>query len=229
MDYEQILKTYFFADDTVKHRFSMLPAIQGAPGLSTTWLNDISFNGRRLTCINLELPTLYRIANDNFPYSRTIDKTLKKGNSPTYCVDIIVPDKTALLPTLQKELAKRFDLQAKIEGQTKDVYVLKITDPGKFKNLARNTSGQKTFYARHGEINQQGSTMADFADYLESYGIGNLPVVDRTGNNEKFNIKFSFQPENPASLKKILAEMGLGLEKQQSVIPMLILYNRAAI
>ncbi|MES2108493.1 MAG: TIGR03435 family protein [Bacteroidota bacterium] len=229
MDYEEIIKTYFAADDTVKTRFNMLPEMKGAPGLSTTWLDNKAFSGRRLTCLNLDLSSLYRLANNNFPYSRTIDNTVKSKNEPSYCLDIIVAQKSDLQPTLQKELAKRFDLQAKVETQVKDAYVLKITDPGKFKNITRNTSGKRTYYSRHGEIDQQDMTMKDFAGFLETFGTGRLPVVDETGNDEKFDIKFSWQPENPASLTEVLTGMGLTLEKQQRPIDMLILYNQKSI
>ena len=226
MDYEDILKKYFAADDTVKTRFNMLPEMKGAPGLSTTWLDNKVFSGRRLTCLNLGLSSLYRLTNNDFPYSRTIDKTDKDKNEAAYCLDIIVENKADLLPALRQELAKRFDLQAKVETQTKEAYVLKVTDPEKFKTIARNTSGKRTYYSRHGEIDQQNMTMKDFADFLESYGIGRLPVVDETRNDEKFDIKFSWQPENPASLTKVLKGMGLTLEKQQRPIDMLIIYNQ---
>lgn len=229
MDYEEIIKTYFAAADTVKTRFNMLPQIKGAPGLSTTWLDNPAFSGRRLTCLNLSLSSLYRLANNNFPYSRTIDKTVKSKDDLSYCLDIITEQKSDLLPTLQKELSKRFDLQAKVETQTKDAWVLKITDPEKFKTIKRNTSGKRTYYSRHGEIDQQGTTMADFADFLESYGTGRLPVVDGTGNAEKFDIKFSYQPENPASLTQVLTDMGLALEKQQRPIDMLVIYKEKTI
>ena len=200
----------------------MLPEIKGAPGLSTTWLMDSTFNGRRLTCLNLDLTTLYRIANNNFPYSRMVDKTTKSKNELTYCLDIIVAKKADLLPTLRRELAKRFDLQATIEQQTKTAYVLKITDAEKFKKIPHNTSGKRTYYARHGEIDQQDMTMAEFVDYLESYGLGK-PVINETNNTEKFDIKFSFQPENPASLIKVLTDMGLTVEKQERKIDMLVI------
>jgi len=228
-DYQEIIKTYFFAADTVKTRFSMLPEIKGAPGLSTTWLTDSIFSGRRLTCLNLGLAALYRLANNNFPYSRTIDKTNPGKNEPRYCLDIIVAKKQDLLPTLQMELAKRFDLQAAIEQQTKDAYVLKITDPEKFKAIPHNTSGKRTYYARHGEIDQQNMTMTDFADFLESFGTGRLPVIDETGNTEKFDIKFSWQPENPASLTGVLSGMGLSLRKETRKVNMLILYKQKSI
>lgn len=226
MNYEDIIKKYFAADDTVKTRFSMLPEIKGAPGLSTTWLDNEAFSGRRLTCLNLGLSSLYRLANNGFPYSRTIDKTAKSKNEPSYCLDIIVENKADLLPTLRNELAKRFDLQAKVETQTKNSYVLKISDPERFKKIARNTSGKRTYFASHGEIDQQSMTMTDLADFLESFGVGRLPVVDETGNKEKFDIKFSWQPENPTSLTEVLTNMGLTLKKEQRPINMLIIYNQ---
>jgi len=226
MDYEEIIKKYFFAADTVKARFIMMPEIKGAPGLSTTWTQDTSFKGRRLTCLNLGLTTLYRLANGDFPYSRMVDKTDKVKNEPVYCLDIIAASKAELLPMLRNELAKRFDLQARIELQNKEVLVLKISDPVKFKSIPLNTSGTRTYYSRHGEIDQQDMSMADFAEYLESYGIAKLiPVIDETKSTGKFDIKFSFQPENPASLTQILTDMGLSLEKQQRKVDMLVVYK----
>ncbi|WP_295793113.1 TIGR03435 family protein [Mucilaginibacter sp.] len=226
MDYEEIIKKYFFAADTVKTRFSMMPEIKGAPGLSTTWMQDSTFKGRRLTCLNLGLTTLYRLANGDFPFSRMVDKTEKVKNEPVYCLDIIAASKADLLPMLRNELAKRFDLQARVEQQNKEAYVLKIKDPEKFKSIPLNTSGNRTYYSRHGEIDQQDMTMADFAEYLESYGIAKLiPVIDETKSTGKFDIKFSFQPENPASLTQILTDMGLSLEKQQRKVDMLVVYK----
>ena len=207
----------------------MLPEIKGAPGVSTTYLSDSTFRGRRLTCINLDLTSLYRIANNNFPYSRMIDSTGDGKNAPSYCLDVIVANKNDLLPTLQKELTKRFDLQARIEPKVKDAFVLKVIDTRKFNKVPRNTSGKRTYYSRHGEIDQQSITMPEFAQYLEDYGTGRFPVFDETGNNEKFDIKFSFQPENPQSLLKILNDMGLSLQKQQRKVDMLVLFKQKAI
>jgi uncharacterized protein (TIGR03435 family) len=114
-------------------------------------------------------------------------------------------------------------LQAKIDVQTKEAYVLKITDAEKFKKIGRNTSGKRSYFSMHGAIDQQDISMTDFAEFLESYGVGkNIPIIDETTNQEKFDIKFSFQPENPASLIKVLTDMGLSLEKQMRKIDMLV-------
>lgn len=224
LGYEDLIKQNFAAADTVQNRFMMQGEIKGGPGLSTIWLDDKAFTGRRLTCINLPLSTLYMLAYGNYPYSRTVDQTKAGRDAPRYCLDLIVKNKTELMPALQRELAKRFDLQAKVEAMTKEVQVLRITDTVKFQTIPRNHSGKRTFYARHGEIDQQAITMGDFAQFLESYGIGKL-VKDETGNTEKLDIKFSFQPENPQSLLDILSGMGLGLTKEQRQVDMLVLYK----
>jgi thiol-disulfide isomerase/thioredoxin len=225
VNYKDLIKQNFAASDSVQYRFMMQSEIKGGPGLSTTWMDDKAFSGRRLTCINLPLTTLYMLANGSFPYSRTIDETKGEINPPVYCLDMIVGPHTDLEAALQKELAKRFDLQAKVTPMIKDVQVLRITDQGKFKRITRNSSGMRTHRSMHGEIDQTALTMAEFAGFLESYGIGKL-VVDETGSMEKFDIKFSFQPENPKSLLDILSGMGLGLTKGHRKVDMLRLYKQ---
>jgi uncharacterized protein (TIGR03435 family) len=220
-----IIKKYFFAADMVKSRFVMQSEMKGAGSFSTTYLQDSVFKDRRFTCLNFTLTGLYRIAYHNFPYGRTIDKTGEKNNAPFYCIDLIVADKKDLLPTLQKELAKRFDLQAKVEQQTKDVYVLKVTDREKFEKIPVNTSGKRTYGSMHGEINQEHIAMVDFADYLENFGTGKLPVIDETQSKDFFDIKFSFQPEQPESLTTVLSTMGLALEKATRKVDFLVLYK----
>lgn len=228
VSHEDLIKQNFFAADTVQYRFMMQAEIKGGPGLSTTWLDNKAFSGRRLTCINLPLTTLYMLANGNYPYSRTINETKSGKNAPVYCLDLIVKNYTDLLPALQKELSKRFDVQAKIKPILKEVQVLRITDPAKFGSIKRNASGNRTYYSRHGEIDQEMITMPEFAQFLEDYGTNKL-VVDETGNKEKLDIKFSFQPENPQSLLDILAGMGLRLTKEQREISMLVLYKQQAL
>ncbi|MFD2937550.1 redoxin family protein [Spirosoma flavum] len=225
LTYEEILKTYFDAADTVRNRFVMQAEIKGSPGLHTTHLNDSVFKNRRLTCLNLPLTTLYMIAYGNFPYKRTIDKTGSTNAAPVYCLDLIVPNQDQLLPALRRELSSRFDMQIKVDPLLKEVNLLRITDQAKFNRIPRNKSGQRTYYSRHGEIDQHALTMADFADYLETYGVGKSLVIDETRNSEKLDIKFSFQPEDPKSLLAILSEMGLSLVKEQRKVDMLVLYN----
>ncbi|SDF46827.1 soil-associated protein, TIGR03435 family [Mucilaginibacter pineti] len=222
---DELINTVFPATETLKKRFDMQPEIKGARGLSTAYLTDSTWHGKRITAINCNIVALYRVAYGNFPYRRVIDSSHTQENSPRYCLDIIVENKTELLPTMQNELLKRFDVQARIENQLKDVYVLKVTDPVKFKGIPVNRSGIRTYMGRHGEIDQQGLTMTDFANYLENNGTGRLLVVDETHVDKKFDIKFSFQPENPQSLTDILTAMGLRLNKEKRKVQMLTLHK----
>lgn len=221
----EVIKTYFDAADTVKSRFIMQAEVRGTSSVHTTHLKDSTFKNRRITCLNLSLRTLYSIAYGNFNYKRTIDKTGNGRVASVYCLDLIVPSPEELLPTLQRELASRFDMQAKVEPQSKEVNVLTITNREKFNQIPRNTSGKRTYSSRQGEIDQDAITMVDFANFLENYGTDKLLVVDETQNNEKLDIKFSFQPENPQSLITILDKMGLALAKESRKVDMLLLSN----
>jgi uncharacterized protein (TIGR03435 family) len=218
------IKDYFFAEDTAQSRFLIQPAIKGGPGMMVTFADKPAFAGRRLTFVNVELGSIYRKAFGDFPYERTINRAEEKDEE-MYCLDIIVKDKHDLIPTLKSELLKRFALQAKTEKQLKEVYVLKITDQKKFNAIPRNRSGERTYFSMHGKIDQESITMVDFADFLESFGTYKSLIIDETHNKEKLDIKFSFEPENPASLGKILNDMGLGLEKTKREVEFLVLYK----
>lgn len=221
---DDLLKNKFPVADTLESHFTMEDELTGAPGLSTNYLDKPLWKGRRLSVINCGLKTLYRLAYGNVPYSRIIDSIKPAKANRAYCLDIIVPKPNDLLPTLQKELNSRFDVQAKMVRQQREVYVLQIIDKNKFSQLTQNTSGKRTYFANHGAIDQQGITMTNFADFLESFGVNKI-VVDETGDTKKYDIKFIFQPENPQSLTDILTSMGLRLEKQKRDIDLLKIYQ----
>lgn len=224
LTYEELLANNFHAADTVRSRFSIQPELEGAPGFSTNYLTDSTFNGRRITAVNCSLGTLYRIAYNDFPYNRTISSLPKNEGDKAYCLDIIAADKAHLLPDLRKKLAENFDVHAALKLEIKDAYVLRIINKNRFKNIPRNTTGKRTYYARHGEIDQQAITLANLAEFLESYGTTSLPVLDETQNTEKIDIKFSFQPEDPASLTHALENLGLALEKVKRKVDMLYIW-----
>ncbi len=221
---EDLIKDTFPTADTVKSRFLMDGELPGAPGLSTLYRTDTLWNGRRFSAMNCNLKMLYMMAFGDFPFERTIDSIPRSDKKPKYRVDLIVQRKADLLPTLQHELKKRFDVQAKIVQQVKEVYILKIADKQRFEKIPINVSGTRTYAANHGAIDQHAITMKDFAEFLESYGVDKL-VVDETHNKGKFDIAFTFQPEDPQSLFDQLAKMGLKLDKGRRKIDMLKLYK----
>jgi uncharacterized protein (TIGR03435 family) len=208
---EELIRQIFPADDTIRQRVLLDGEIEGAPGLSTRYATDSIWKGRRLTALNCDLSTLYRLAYDDFPYTRTVDQRPKSHRRSIYRVDLIVGQPADLLPTLKSLLQSRFDLRATIKREQKEVYLLQIADTDRFRNIPPHRSASRTFSAGHGSIDQQDITMRGFASYLESYGADHLPVLDETGSSASFDIRFNFQPENPQSLTDILTGMGLRL------------------
>jgi len=204
------VRDYFYADDKIKHRVLWQAQIKGAGGMLFSHFDNPAFSGRRLTFINVSLSSIFREAFGDFPYGRTIDSlgTLAEG---VFCLDIIVDKKSKLHETLKRALAEKYKVDAKIQKQTKEVFVLSIVDPPKFAQVKRNTDGSRSYFARHGAIDQKGITLADFATFLESFGSLRKLVIDESGNTELLDLKFNFQPENKDILLKILADMGLGL------------------
>ncbi|KQC00963.1 TIGR03435 family protein [Pedobacter sp. Hv1] len=225
---QDFIKDYFFAADTVQSRLLIQPEIKGGPSMSRQFRDVPVFAGRRLTMINLGLQNMYRIAYGGFAYGRVIDQTttVEKNREERFCLDLITKTAEELLPTLKSELLKRFELQAKIEQFPKSVYVLKVEDQAKVNQITvSKVEGKGAYGGGSGTFSGDGVVFEDIADYLESFGIVNLPVIDETKINTKFNIQLVYQPENPASLTKALAELGLKLEKAERKIDMLVLYK----
>jgi uncharacterized protein (TIGR03435 family) len=221
-------KDYFFASDTVQSRLLIQPEIKGGPGMSTTFNNNAAFAGRRLMLINIPLENMYRMAYGGLSYGRTIDQTLnaEKNKNEMFCLDLITSKPEELYPTLQKELLKRFELQAKVEKKMKPVYILKVENMEKVNQITENKKPEKGGYGGgSGTFSGDGVLFADLADYLEGFTIVNLPVVDETGIKRKLDFQLVYQAENPASITKALANLGLKLEKTEREIDMLILYK----
>ena len=222
------IKDYFFASDTVKSRLMIQPEIKGGPGMYIQHKSSLAFAGRRLTMINLTLESIYRLAYGDFAYGRVMDLTgnEEKNKKEMFCLDIITERKEDLLPTLKMELLKRFELQAKITSLLKPVYVLKIADINKVNKILLSDKSEKEGYGGgSGTFSGDAVVFADIAEYLESFGIVNLPVVDETNTNRKFNIQMVYQPEKPETLTKALADLGLKLEKSARKIEILTLYK----
>jgi uncharacterized protein (TIGR03435 family) len=141
-----------------------------------------------------------------------------------YCIDLIVPKgkEAELLPTLRKHLRKKLDLKAQLEKRSKSVYVLTVADEAKMLSLKRSTSPVAHISGSGDTFNGQGVKLRQVAEYLEEYGLVDLPVVDGTNNTARYNITFTFTPEKKRDLEKALANLGLKLTKSERKIDMLV-------
>jgi uncharacterized protein (TIGR03435 family) len=222
------IATCFPAMAATPPRFLVQPALRGVGGMTRTYPQDTSaFHNRRLTAINITLPELYRLAYGGLSSRRTLDLRPARPTgtkSPKYCLDIIVPkgQEAALLPTLRQELAARFDLRATLEPRAKQVYLLRVADARK---LPPATDSQKPSRVAASEGTYQGAnvTLAEVADYLESFGLVELPVLLASPITARYNLDFSYQPEKPGDLLRALADLGLTLEKAERPVEMLVL------
>ncbi|MES2108494.1 MAG: TIGR03435 family protein [Bacteroidota bacterium] len=224
---EDPIKAYFSAADTVTSRVLIQPEIKGARSMGKTYPMDTAFKNRRLTMMNLPLESIYRMAYQDLPYGRTIDLTPKediKQNKTKYCVDIIVPkgQEAELYQTLVKDLQQRFDLKVAIEKRKKDVYVLKIANAAKIKLLTPSAKIGDNISGSSGAFSGEGVKLEKIADYLEGFGLVNMPVVDETGDSARYDITFNYQPEKKGALTEALTSLGLKLEKGQREIDMLV-------
>ncbi|MDP9078606.1 MAG: TIGR03435 family protein [Bacteroidota bacterium] len=224
---EDPIKTYFSAAASVQNRFLVQPEIKGLSSMSKTYVTDSVFKNRRLTMINLPLETIYRVAYKDLPYGRVIDLSPKeniKENKTMYCVDVIVAKRheADLYPTLIKELQTKFDLKAGIEKRSKEVYILKIADPAKIKQLNPPSEKEETFAGSGGAFSGQNIKLRKVADYLEGFGLVQMPVVDETGSNTRYDIAFDYQSEKKGSLMEAIANLGLKLEKGKRDIDVLV-------
>ncbi|WP_183906738.1 TIGR03435 family protein [Rufibacter immobilis] len=219
--------TYFTVAADTRAHFLVQPELKGVGGLSHSYLKDPVFKGRRLTMINLPLESVYRLAYESLPHGRTLDLTTGESveeNKTKYCFDIIVPQgqEAQLLPTLRKELQKMFTVRARLEKRLRAVYVLQVADAAKVKKNPVSQAKTEVFEASAGVFDGEHVTLAKVADYLESFGMVNLPVVDETGDKTFYDLSFEFEPEKKGAVHEALANLGLKLEKAQRPIDVLV-------
>ncbi|MBA9078126.1 TIGR03435 family protein [Rufibacter quisquiliarum] len=219
--------TYFTAAAHTRAHFLVQPELKGVGGQSHSYLQDPVFKGRRLTMINLPLESVYRLAYESLPYGRTLDLTTGESveeNKTKYCIDIIVPkgQEAQLLPTLRQELQKMFTVRASLEKRLRPVYVLQVADGAKVKKIPVSQAKAEVFGASAGAFDGEHVRLEKVAHYLESFGMVNLPVVDETGNQTRYDLSFEFEPERKGAVHEALAKLGLKLEKAERSIDVLV-------
>lgn len=222
------IATCFPATAATPPRFLMQPALRGVGSMMRTYPQDSSaFHNRRFTALNMSLEALYRAAYGGLPYGRTLDlrPAAPAGPAPRlYCLDIIVPkgQEATLLPTLRRELAARFDLRATLEPRPRSVYLLRVADACKLPPPT-GAAGPSRVGASAGTYQGEQVHLAEVADYLEGFGVVELPVLEARPSAARYNVQFEYQPEKPGDLQRALADLGLTLEKAERPVEMLVL------
>ena len=126
-------------------------------------------------------------------------------------------------PRLQKSLNQYFDIKARTEKKKMEVARIYRLDSIEVPFDQAITPGETT--ARGDRFNNPGATFEDFAEYLEGFGVVGMPVVDETNDENLYNFSFSYLPEDPSSFKKELKELGLGIQKVEREVEVLVIYE----
>ncbi|MET4083965.1 uncharacterized protein (TIGR03435 family) [Pedobacter sp. UYP30] len=219
--------SYFKVPDTVKELFIIQPELKGLPVMTKQYKNDPIYKNRRISFLNASLALAYRIAYGDVPYGRTKDSTSLEKRAEMakqYCIDLIVPkgQEDKLMHTLQIHLKEKMDVQADIEKQLKPVYVLTIADKKKIGSLEKSKSVDENFDGSGENFSGKGIRFKQIAQYLEEFGLLDLPVIDETNDTNRYNISFSFMPEKKGDLKKTLGDLGLTFKREQRKIDVLV-------
>lgn len=201
--------------------------ISGVSSYSRGYLNDKTFNGRRLTIINQTIPSMYRNLYQK-SYNRTvfeIDKAAYSYKDPKnkYCLDVISKKADRSMYALGiAKLKETFSVKTKLERRTIPVYVLSVIDRTKLKKL-KSTTKKRTLEFRGYEFHAKKIRMADFTDYIENETP--VPVIDETNYLEFIDIDFVFDPQKKGSFKEELAKIGLKLSKAEREVELLVIFE----
>ena len=222
----------FGADSLTQNSFCIRSYMQGKQGMRRA-PNPEYFWGRRTTAYNCTLVTLYSEAFDiHSPAQLVFDSSVDKkqladynNKNNLYCTDLVVTpaQKDSILVIMQQLLNAVLPVKARMEHREKPVYVLKITPAKKITfPVSKETVSSYGFSGRG--YDGTGILLTDFAkNYLSNEM--ELPVVDETGLDGRYDIRFSINLRNKETLAEALAANGLMLEKADRKIPVLIFYK----
>jgi uncharacterized protein (TIGR03435 family) len=132
-----------------------------------------------------------------------------------YAITALVAEPADFQPLFQRELAARFNLQAKREKKETLVYVLKLLEgtPHKLQSSSSPANGG----TRNGSIDLPGFPFVRFASTLEDFL--HRPVLNETGLSGRYDFALTWDPGNDVSLVNAVKDK-LGLDLTAAKRPM---------
>lgn len=226
VDFDVEENDYFKADPSTRESFNIQPGIPGLGSMSI--IGKGAFAKRRVSMFNFTIDGLYRMAYQ-VSYYRThleVDPAIfeYRNDKNKYCVDVIVPVAgDGLYTYMQQQLPRHFDIKARWQKKKMPVTVLKRTEgPLTIKPSAE----ENDLYSGSGNhFNGDGVTMASLANYLENFGIVQMPVVDETNLGGRYTLQLEWQPEKKGHMQEVLRNAGFELVKAEREIDVLVLFR----
>ncbi|MEL7118700.1 MAG: redoxin family protein [Bacteroidota bacterium] len=215
MDFDPTLD-YFKADTNTVRSFVIQPAI---PNFSTFSKTDPigPFANRRISFHNFTIDGLYRHAYQTTSKRMVyeVDEAMFEYSDPKnkYCVDLIVaPEESEeKYEILQQKIHASFDVQARLEKRK--IYVARLYKVDSLEFTPQPSSEESAMSARGDYYKNPAGSTQEFAEYLEGFGVVNLPVENETGIEGTFNFDFSFDTDDHDTFFAAMKKLGLGLKK----------------
>ena len=218
----------FAVDTTLNESFTVRSYMIGQPGMARKYLQNNIYKDRRITFINGCMTYMFKDAYGIKSEKQVVYEVKEKDvcnfddKQTLYCLDLLVKpsEKDSLLVILQKRLNQVLPIKARIEYREMPVYAL----INKQFNLPESQK-KASIYGFSGKgYEGESVSLADFADEYLSNEM-DLPVIDETGLNKKYDIKTVVELRNQESIVKSIQNIGLDLVKKEKKIKVLILYK----
>jgi len=219
-------ENYFDPNLTSREAFDLLPYDPDLPTYSSTYSSG-PFANRKLVMHNMAIEGLYRYAYQTSAYRTVLEcepELVKwEYEQNRFNMRLIVDQPEELYPVFKEKLASNFSIQARLEKRVQQVLVLESIDSEK---IQANPAEHHPQYEGRGDgFRSEGATLEDFRSYLEGFGIVGYAVVNETGIEGAYEMDFSFDPENSATFKEAIAELGLKYSLQEREVEVLVLYE----
>lgn len=220
MDFDLINDDLFELSPDINKSFSVLGEFEGLPSFQKI-TTDGHYKDRRVTFINQSIRGMYQYIYDKgWRRFQLIDEDRKLLEEDFFSVDLVIenPSELELKVSLLEKLKKQFGLVVDTVSVEREVILLYIEDVNKLPKQ----SGQWFPYIASGDhFKSQGASVANFASYLEGFGIVGDIVTNDQCVEEFFEIDFQFEPENPDSFWESLKKIGLNLKKTTRAVDMI--------
>lgn len=173
--------------------------------------------------LNGEYHSVLDIENDTTGVYHKFDIS---NHDNAYCLEIVAPEMTdhEIRQNMIAFLHQNFSLKSRLERIRTKVKVLRRTkEPLMLPRSNRNTVPSGGASGRG--IEAKNRSLAYIAEYIDNFGIFDVPVIDGTELDGLYDIKIAYFEENPSLFFDELKDLGLVLKDAEREVEMLILYE----
>ncbi|GHB34913.1 hypothetical protein GCM10008106_15320 [Mongoliitalea lutea] len=214
VEFDLVKDDLFELPSNVIQSFIVLGEFEGLPSFQKG-ASVGEYQNRRVSFINQSIRGMYQyVYNKGWRRFQIMDKDTRMLEDDIYSVDLVIenPNEQELKATLMMNLKEQFGLEIDTIHVESEIVLLYIED----ENRLPEKSNQSSPYQASGDyFKSKGASLADFAGYLEQFGVIGAIVVSDFQEDVFFEIDFQFEPENPDSFWESLRNIGLNLKKER--------------